>query len=367
MYGELLMGTLVALAAPQEPQETREEVYEIRIPAIEIEIPEIEIPEYVVVLRTSGPGVEFQYQGTEFFLPYMDISIPSFTIEIPQGEYAYGHAAAHERSFQDVEMDTTFAVERGARLELRNHAGEIVVRHWDRDQIRLEAVYSSDDRIKVFHTPTAVRVKSEARYGHPDAVDYELTIPAWMEVDLWGFYTDILVDGIQNNVRVETLEGDIEVRNVRGESSLQSVEGDVSLQRSSGRFQIHSTDGEVTVIGFEGEAYAESIDGDIRLEDIRSASVEAKTVDGDVFYEGTIADNGRYKLSTHDGDVMISLRGNVNATVSVATFEGEFEADFPVQLEPGTQASRKFSFVIGNGSARLELHTFDGDIQLLRR
>jgi DUF4097 and DUF4098 domain-containing protein YvlB len=212
-----------------------------------------------------------------------------------------------------------------------------------------------------------VRIKSEARYGHPDAVDYELTIPSWMEVDLWGFYTDILVEGVQNNVRVETLEGDIEVRNVMGEISLQSVEGDVTLQRSGGRLQVHSTDGEVTVVGFEGELYAESIDGDIQLEDIRSANVEAKTVDGDVFYDGTIADDGRYKLSTHDGDVMIALRGDVNATVSVATFEGEFEADFPVQLEPGTQASRRFSFVIGNGSARLELHTFDGDVQLLRR
>ncbi len=63
---------------------------------------------------------------------------------------------------------------------------------------------------------------------------------------------------------------------------------------------------------------------------------------------------------------MVTIPVSVNATVSVATFDGEFEADFPIQLER-TEATRRFSFVLGNGSARLELHSFDGDIQLVRR
>jgi hypothetical protein len=61
----------------------------------------------------------------------------------------------------------------------------------------------------------------------------------------------------------------------------------------------------------------------------------------------------------------VLIPGDVNATVSVATFDGEFLADFPIQLE-GAQTSRRLSFTLGDGSARLELHSFDGNIRLVR-
>jgi DUF4097 and DUF4098 domain-containing protein YvlB len=365
MLSKLLLGALVVAVAPQEPQEP---VSRIESHEIEITIPDIRIPEHEIDI--SFPAMAFHMDGFEMHFPEFDMDFPSFTIAIPDFghlDWMDGwHADDVEWDVQDTEMDTTLDVSRGARLELRNHAGEVVIRSWNRNQVRVRASYSSDDRVKIFSSASTLNIKSEARHGHPDAVDYELTVPDWMGVDLWGFYTDISVDGVGNDVRVETLEGDIEVRNSRGEIYLQSVEGDVVVQRSGGRLAVHNVDGEVNVLDFEGGLVAESIDGDITVEGVSSASVEAKTVDGDILYAGAIADDGRYKLTTHDGDVVVRIPNDANATVSVATFDGEFEAEFPVQLE-GTQASRKFNFVIGNGSARLELHTFAGDIQLLRR
>ncbi len=171
---------------------------------------------------------------------------------------------------------------------------------------------------------------------------------------------------MKSGVRVETLNGDIQVRDCAGEISLRSVEGDVTLQSSSGRLEVNNVENDITITDFEGELFVESIDGDIRLEGIRSRQVEAKTVDGDLFYSGSISDDGRYRLTTHDGDVLVAVPENINVTVSVATFDGEFEADFPVRL--GTaEAGRRFSFTIGSGAARLELHSFDGDIRLQRR
>lgn len=368
MLSKLLLGALVVAAAPQDPQERTERAVRVETHEFEISIPEIRIPDYAIDI--SIPATAFYLDGFEMHFPEFDVVVPSFTIEIPDVEYLdwfdgwYGDDV--DWGFQDTELDTTLEVSRGARLELRNHAGEVVIRTWDRNQVRVQATYSSDDRVKIFSSASTLNIKSEARHGHPDAVDYELTVPNWMSADLWGFYTDMSVDGVGNDVRVETLEGDIEIRNSRGEIYLQSVEGDVVVQRSSGRLAIHNVEGEVNVLDFEGALVVESIDGDITVEGITSTDVEAKTVDGDILFEGPIADGGRYRLTTHDGDVVVKIPSDANATVSVATFDGEFEAEFPVQLE-GAQASRKFNFVIGSGSARLELHTFDGDIQLLRR
>jgi DUF4097 and DUF4098 domain-containing protein YvlB len=340
MYTELLLGAVLVVASPQEPQE-KQEARDLdwgRV-MVEVEIPAIEIPE-------------------------LDIYIPGFDFYVPS--YRYDWDDRGDEAYQEMDTDTTFEVNPNALLSIRNHAGEIIIRAWDRSQVRLEASHSSADKVKFFQSESAVKIKSETRHGHPDVVDYELTIPRTMAVDLWGFQSDISVDGVRNGLQVETMSGDIELRDVEGEISLRSVEGDIQVMRGKGSLEINCIEGEISILEFEGELYAESIDGDIVLEGISSDKIEAKTVDGDVSYDGSINDGGRYRLTTHDGDVMVTMPTNANATVSVATFDGEFMAEFPIQLE-GAEANRRFNFVLGDGSAKVELHSFDGDIQLMQR
>ncbi len=356
MYSELLMGALVAIAAPQDPQ-VRVDTRDANRAVVEIEIPAIEMPEFDVYI----PGFQIVVPSWDWYMEEFEIDWGDFS------DREYDWDDWEDREYvQDAELDTTFAVDPNAVLGVRNHAGEIIVRTWNRNEVRIQASYSSEDRVKIIQSERSVKVQSETRHGHPEEVDYELTIPSAMAVDLWGFESDVSVDGAQNGVRVETLEGDIVITDCAGDITIHSVEGDMSVTGSSGRLEANGTDGEVVVVGFDGDVFAGSIDGDIRLEVVDANAVEGKTVDGDVYYDGSIRDGGRYKLTTHDGDVMVSIRAGTNATVEVATFDGEFEADFPVQIT-GAQGSRKFRFVIGDGSARLELHSFDGDIRLLRR
>ncbi len=387
MVTKLLLGALVAAMGPQDPQAPRQtRSVDIQIPAIDLAIPglDIQIPEIdlqVPVFDLHFSSINIQIPGFELVLPSYEFELPEFEIEIPElalalpalhialPDWRYGGAEwweGYSSHPQDAELDTVFDVNPRARLEVRNHAGEIVITTWNRNAVRIEASHSSHDRVKIFTAESSVKIKSETRHGLPDVVDYRITVPTTMPVDLWGFYTDIQVTGVKSGVRVETLNGDIQVRDCAGEISLRSVEGDVTLQSSSGRLEVNNVENDITITDFEGELFVESIDGDIMLEGIRSRQVEAKTVDGDLFYNGSISDDGRYRLTTHDGDVVVTVPENINATVSVATFDGEFEADFPVRL--GTaEAGRRFSFTIGSGAARLELHSFDGDIRLQRR
>ena len=93
---------------------------------------------------------------------------------------------------------------------------------------------------------------------------------------------------------------------------------------------------------------------------------ELITVNGDVIYEGTVQDGGRYLLSSHNGNITFAVPQGSNATLSVATFAGEFEADFPVTLTEASSGGKRFSFVLGSGSARVELESFGGTIHLRR-
>src|SRR5204862_69073 len=122
--------------------------------------------------------------------------------------------------------------------------------------------------------------------------------------------------------------------------------------RAGARLEVHNFGGEIEV---SGDITAETGSGDITLIQIESANAEANTVNGDITYDGTIKDGGRYRFGTHDGDVRVSVPEKANVSVSVSTFNGDFSACFPVQLTGKTK--HRFNITIGSGSARLELES----------
>jgi hypothetical protein len=261
--------------------------------------------------------------------------------------------------------DTTFAVRAGTRLEVHNLNGDIVVRTWDRNSVRVQAEHSSRGRVNIGYGGVVLKISAASRRGAPLDVDYILTVPAAMDLDLGGNNGDISVDGSTGRIQVETVQGDVTVRGGRSLVTLHSVSGDVRVGEVRGRLEASSTNGEVTVDDVEGEVYTEATNGDVTLGGIRSDNVTAITVNGDILYRGTIADNGHYRLSTHNGDVTLTVPEAASATVSVSTFSGDFESDFPVTLSGASQGKR-FSFTIGTGKAALELESFQGSIRLVR-
>ena len=261
--------------------------------------------------------------------------------------------------------DTTFAVAAGARLQVENFAGEVRVGAWDRNAVRVRAEHGSTDRIEIEPSASLVRVRARAEHGPPPIVNLELTIPKRMSLDLNAPFSDVIVQGTEGEVGVQSVEGAITVIGGRGFVSVQSVEGAVRVEGSRGRVRINSVDEDVQIVRVTGEVFVQAIDGNVTLEGIDSDHVEASSVDGSIEYHGTIKDGGRYRFTTHDGDILLSVPPNVNAQITVATFSGEFESDFPVVLKD-TGRGKRFSFVLGSGSAQVELQAFDGTIQLQR-
>src|SRR5438445_1818023 len=262
------------------------------------------------------------------------------------------------------QTDTTLPVRAGARLEVSNFGGEIAVKTWSKSAVRIAANHSSRDRISIDATEQYVRVKSEGRRGPSQLVEYDITVPTSMALALSGVYTDISVDGASVKDTAETVEGSVKVSGGAGNVSLKSVQGEVTLEKARGRISLSSVNEAITATGISGDVSAETVNGDITLTQIESANTDATTVNGDITYDGTIKDGGRYRFSTHDGDLRVSVPEKSNVSVSVSTFDGDFNACFPVQLTGKTK--HRFSFTIGSGNARLELESFNGDIRLCR-
>lgn len=257
--------------------------------------------------------------------------------------------------------DTTFAVERGDRLEVEAHRGSITVRAWSRNSVQ---VRGTGGRFTVDHRGGRVEVETDWEHGDPGNVRFEISAPAWMALELSGVNTDITVVGSEAAVSAESVSGSISVEGGSGLIELETVEGRITVSGVRGRVYASSVNEAVTVRNTEGPVHAETVNGGITLTGIESSDVEAETVNGAIRFSGPIRNNGRYGFATHNGGVTVTVQEGANVAVSVSTFQSEFGADFPISFRGSREGD--FSFTIGNGSASLDIESFQGPIRLVR-
>lgn len=263
------------------------------------------------------------------------------------------------------QVDTTVNVVRGQRLDVKAYGGEVTVRGWNRNAVRIEASTSGRERVELTSSATAVSVRTEGRGGPPSDIALRISAPPWIALTVSGVNTSVKVDGVRAPISVETVEGEVDV--IGGESlvSLRSVQGSVRLRGAKGRISVNSVNDDVEVANSSGDVVAQTVNGEIALYTVDAASLDASTVNGDISYSGPIRAGGRYALSTHNGDICLTIAEGTSASVAVSTFSGEFESEFPVPLR-GTRKGKGFNFTLGSGSAQVTLESFQGTIQLVR-
>jgi len=266
-----------------------------------------------------------------------------------------------------VQTDQTVNVQKGTRLDVNDFAGEVVVKTWDKDAVRVQAEHSDRETIEIRPGDQTLTVRSGSRRGAPRSLDYTITVPAWMGINVSGTYVDVTMDGVGGDVTVETTRGDIDVKGGSGTITLKSVEGEISLERAKGHIDVRAVNEGIKLADITGDLSAETVNGSIILDRVDSSNVDLYTVNGNISYDGPIHDKGTYRISTHNGTIGMTVADRTNASILVRTYNGSFQSTFAVKTESGDQEHRKrFTIVIGNGSAHVELETFGGRV-LLRR
>src|SRR5262245_62128736 len=188
------------------------------------------------------------------------------------------------RRTRPPDTDETVAVTKGTRLSVNNFAGEVQIRGWDKDAVRVQAFHNPRSRIAIKPGNAALSVSSS---GTPSAVDYEISVPSWMPVKIEGTYIYIAVEGTQADVSAETVRGDIVLKGGAAVVTAKSVEGEVILEGVRGRINASSINQGVTVNGATGELSAETVNGHIALNNIEATSVEVASVNGNIRYDGS--------------------------------------------------------------------------------
>ncbi len=261
--------------------------------------------------------------------------------------------------------DTTFAVDPSLRLELHNSSGYILVRTWDRNEVRVRADNIFRGGFVIERTSSALRLGANS-WDDDDDVDYLLTVPASMDLELRASDGDITVDGSRGEVSVRTSDGDIIIRGGSGRVFARASDGSITAESVDGRIRLESSDGDITVENGAGDIEIDATDGTVELWEIEATSVRVDNVDGDIMFDGVFAARGSYSFVTHDGDISLRIPESSDVRARFGIYDGEFSSNFTVTY-PSWPRGRRVEFTLGGGSAELVAETFDGDIQLMRR
>ncbi len=263
--------------------------------------------------------------------------------------------------------DQTVDVTKGTRLVLSSQAGEVTVKAWDRDAVHVQASHSTRERIDVQTADGALRIRTRSSRGPGGPVDYTLTVPRWMPLSLSGTYLAANIEGTTADVNVETVGGDLVLKGGSGAVSLRSIEGEITVENASGKVNASTVNDSITLSGVTGDVVAETVNGDVSVTAAKATSLEVSTVNGDVRFEAPVVDRGTFRVTTHQGDIRVSLGAQASATVFVRTFRGDFSSDFPITLpKDDRDGNKRFNFTLGSGSARVELQSFQGDIHVAK-
>jgi DUF4097 and DUF4098 domain-containing protein YvlB len=235
---------------------------------------------------------------------------------------------------------------RPARLEISLFSGDVTVEGYDGNEIIIVA-------------DAPIRGADNAEPPRPDGLRRIQSSSVGLTVEENDNTVTVHMDMSPNNA-------DIEVRVPRRTSIKASLVngGDVEVESVSGEHELSNVNGDVIATDITGSAVINATNGDVRA-------------------TFTSVDTSRpMSFTSFNGDVDVTLPGNLAADLIVGSQQGDVFTDFDVvaQNDPATvdrsggpggreriRMTKQNRYAIGGGGPDIQLRTFNGDVMIRKR
>ena len=292
------------------------------------------------------------------------------------------------------QVDETIDADPAGYVEIKNTAGRIEVKSWDKDQVRVVGQLDELTEKFIFErngNQVLIQVKipkhsNRRNVTKEDGDNLVIYLPEQSHV----IYTSVNSDYIASDYR--------------GGSDISLVNGDISLTELQGRLRVNTVNGDIRSQGLSGDIVMETVNGDIKDQGSSGNRLAYQTVNGDISAQTSIAD---VMLETVNGDMDVTLSGvksveskTVNGELSLAMtllesaevqatsvggeihlrFMDELSARFDIQAHAGGNITNNVSndkvqknkygphrwlnFSVSDGSSRVGISTVNGKIIL---
>lgn len=203
----------------------------------------------------------------------------------------------------------------------------------------------------------------------PSGGELEVRVP--MSATLWAkaYTATIDVSGMIGTLDLNIVSGRITVNGSPRELSAASMDGAVTVTGSPTWTRLKTADGNIVLRGGSSDAGFTTVSGLIRQSDGALERARFESVTGGVELFGEMARGGVLSIDTHSGAIDVGLTTKASVTVDAASITGSI-ANTPgkMRAEIGRDGrGATLNTTYGEGSARLVIRTFKGNIRLSSR
>jgi hypothetical protein len=250
------------------------------------------------------------------------------------------------------------------RISLSNLSGQVVVKGWEKSQVRATCATASP-QIKIEAEPfpatgPAEKIHFETRAldsmltGQDQVADYSLDVP------------------MESNLDIRNRQGRVWIEAISGDAWVESVGGSITVADASGHLAVRTVGGNIEIVRPSGRVEASSITGNLHFVAPASAKLRGNTTSGKIIYEGDFVSGGDYILSEYSGEMEIFCPPAASFELNAKSVRGKVVTDPELTLVPRhralyppTGASSLFG-THNTGAATLELTSFSGSIHIRR-
>jgi hypothetical protein len=225
----------------------------------------------------------------------------------------------------EIKKEFHYSVSPHASLVVANESGPIAIKAGGSGQVNVIATLHSD-RVEVDAAQHGNRVEL---YTHPlqksspqeSRVDYAIELPPDASIDVRDASGAVQIDGVQGAITIEGDAAEVSATNIQDSHlRVRTLSGPVILDN------VH--DAEIEVV---------SVTGPVSMQDADGTTVSVNTTSGPIECKGAFVGGGSYSLTSHTGDITLTIPENAAVDLSARSVKGTVDNELP--LNPKSHVS----------------------------
>jgi DUF4097 and DUF4098 domain-containing protein YvlB len=235
-------------------------------------------------------------------------------------------AHASDHGAYTEEFHQTYALTADGRIELDNINGAVHISSWDRNEVKVDAVKSADNKERLDEAKIEVDSGSDhisirtkypdhdmtfnwGSHNNPASVEYTLTVPRAARLD-----------------EIKLINGGLDVAGVSGEVTASCINGRLEASDLSGRAHLSTINGRL----------------EAKFEQLKGRSLE---------------------LSSVNGPVDLTIPSDSMAEIEASTVSGGIDNDFGLHVSHHF-VGHNLNGELGNGGTKIHLSDVNGRIEI---
>jgi len=251
--------------------------------------------------------------------------------------------------FAQQPVNSTYSVGSKVVVSVTNNYGPITVKPSSTKQVVVRAVPRSPQvRFEDEQHGNRIELTSRSQNAGDNLAEYFVQVPSGTWVMLKSSGGTLHVEQISGDIVMEATTGAVEASLLNGAHlHIKTLSGPVRLS------SIHDSKVEVR-----------SISGSITMHDVTGLKVEAHTGTGRIAYDGNPGDGGEYLLTTHNGDLDVSVPHDAPVQIKSVSLKQD-DLDVP-QATPAPNPGNSIFKEGFSSMSRFIIRSFSGKIHLQR-